>query len=119
MTHFAHPYRPDARGRTAGATEVEHVRQLIEAVIFTAPGERVNRPDFGSGAAQLVFGPASDELAAAARFLVQGALQQHLDHLVDVRDVDVTVHEARVTVQVVYVLRSTGEQHATTVERGL
>jgi len=117
MTHFGHPYRVDARGRTADATEPEHVRQLIESVIFTAPGERVNRPEFGSGAAQLVFGPATEELAAATRFLVQGALQQHLGHLVEVRDVQVAVHEATVTVTVVYVLRSTGEAHEATIER--
>ena len=47
-------------------------------MLFTAPGERVNRPDFGSGLLQLVFAPNSDELAGATQFLVQGALQQWL-----------------------------------------
>ena len=56
----------------------EHVRDLIEQVLFTRPGERVNRPGFGSGLQQLVFAPNSPELAAAVQFLVQGALQQYL-----------------------------------------
>ena len=51
---------------------------MIEQVLFTMPGERVNRPDFGSGVMQLVFAPASDEMATAAEFLVRGNLQQWL-----------------------------------------
>jgi phage baseplate assembly protein W len=54
----------------------DHIRDLIEQVLFTSPGERVNRPDFGSGLMQLVFAPNSDELATATQFMVQGALQQ-------------------------------------------
>ena len=78
-----HPYRFDARGRTAETTTSEHIRDLIEQVLFTAPGERVNRPDFGCGLQRLVFAPNSDELAAASQFLVQGALQQWLGDLIE------------------------------------
>ena len=83
------PYHVDARGRTAPATDDDHVRDLIEQVLFTAPGERVNRPTFGSGLLQLVFAPNSDELATATQFLVQGALQQWLGDLIEVEAVDV------------------------------
>jgi uncharacterized protein len=73
-----YPFRIDSRGRTAQATDADHIRDLIEQVLFTGPGERVNRPSFGSGLLQLVFMPTSDELATATQFLIQGALQQWL-----------------------------------------
>ena len=69
-------------------TSDDHIRDLIEQVLFTAPGERVNRPNFGSGLLQLVFAPNSDELAAATQFLVQGALQQWLGDLIQVEGVE-------------------------------
>ena len=83
------PFHFDSRGRTAETADDDHVRDLIEQVLFTAPGERVNRPDFGSGLLQLVFAPNSAELAAATQFLVQGALQQWLGDLIEVRAVQV------------------------------
>ena len=66
-------------------TRGDHIRDLIEQVLFTSPGERVMRPDFGSGLLALVFEPNSTTLAATTQFLVQGALQQHLSHLIAVQ----------------------------------
>jgi hypothetical protein len=79
---LAYPYGFDAQGRTAQAAGDDHIRDLIEQVLFTAPGERVNRPTFGTGLAQLLFSPTSPELATATQFLVQGALQQWLGDLI-------------------------------------
>ena len=58
-------------------------------MLFTAPGERVNRPTFGSGVLRLVFEPGGAELATATQFLVQSALQQWLADVVEVQAVDV------------------------------
>ena len=69
---IAFPFHIDGRGRVAGADEAAHVRQMIEQVLFTVPGERINRPEFGCGLQQLVFDPNSDELAATTEFLIQG-----------------------------------------------
>ena len=72
------PYQFNTRGRTAEADEDRHIRDLIEQLLFCSPGERVNRPDFGTGLLQLVFAPNSPELAAATQLMIQGALQQWL-----------------------------------------
>ena len=104
------PYHFDSRGRTAEAGEDDHIRDMIEAVLFTSPGERVNRPTFGSGLLQLVFAPNSDELAAATQFLVQGSLQQWLGDLIEVNDVRVENADSRLEVTVVYTVRRTQEQ---------
>ncbi len=55
MTQLDFPYRISATGRSATTGDADHVRDLIEQVLFTAPGERVMRPDFGSGLLALVF----------------------------------------------------------------
>lgn len=104
------PFRVDAGGRTATTSRADHVRDLIEQVLFTSPGERVNRPQFGSGVMQMVFAPGGDELATTAQFLIQGALQQFLGDLVQVQDVAVTSKDSTIEVTVSYTLRETQEQ---------
>src|SRR6266852_792033 len=93
-------YHFDSRGRTADTSDEDHIRDLIEQVLFTAPGERVNRPDFGSGLQRLVFAPNSDELAAATQFLVQGSLQQWLDDLIQVDQVQVESQDSTLRVAI-------------------
>ena len=99
------PFRIDGRGRTVRTGGDEHIRDLIEQVLFTAPGERVNRPTFGTGLRSLLFAPASEELATATQFLVQGALQQWLGELIQVEDVAVEADENVLRVTVQYVVR--------------
>lgn len=103
--HIAFPFRLDGRGRTQATDEEAHVRDLIEQVLFTAPGERVNRPDFGSGLLQLVFAPPDEVLAATAQQLVQSALQQWLGELIQVESVTVAQEDATLRVAVTYTLR--------------
>jgi phage baseplate assembly protein W len=101
--------RFDGRGRTADAEDDRHVRDMIEQVLFTAPGERVNRPTFGSGVLQLVFAPNGDALAAATRMSVQAALQEWLGDVIEVADVVVESDDATLRLEVQYVVRRTGE----------
>jgi phage baseplate assembly protein W len=112
------PFRFDGRGRTAEPGADEHIRDLIEQVLFTAPGERVNRPTFGCGLNRLVFAPNSDELAAATQFLVQSALQQWLGDLIQVAGVSVENEDANLRVTVEYVVRRDGRRELAAFERG-
>jgi phage baseplate assembly protein W len=100
-----YPFHLDRRGRTADTDEDAHIRDLIEQVLFTVPGERVNRPDFGSGLMQLVFAPSNDEVATATEFIVQGALQQWLLDLIQVEAVEVESEDATLRVTVRYTIR--------------
>jgi len=108
--NISYPYGMDARGRTAEADEVKHVRDMLEQLLFTMPGERVNRPDFGCGLMQLVFAPNSEELAAATQYLTQGALQQWLGDLIVIHDVRVESEDAVLRVAVDYALIKTGRR---------
>ncbi|MCX6317012.1 MAG: GPW/gp25 family protein [Bacteroidetes bacterium] len=103
------PYQVDHKGRTAQCDQERHITDLIEQVLFTSPGERVNRPTFGSGLMQLVFQPNSMELAATTQFLVQGALQQWLGDLIEVNTVDVNSEDSSLYVTVEYTIRQTQE----------
>jgi len=97
------PYQFDGRGRTMDPL-ADYVRQMVEQVLFTSPGERVNMPDFGSGLLQLPFAPNSMEMAAATQFAVQGALQKWLSGYVKIQSVTVSAEEAVLTVTVRYSL---------------
>jgi uncharacterized protein len=98
------PYQIDGRGRTEEASASDYVKQLVEQVLFTSPGERVNLPDFGSGLLQLPFAPNSVELAAATQFSVQAALQKWLGGYIRVQSVAATADDATLNVTVVYSL---------------
>jgi phage baseplate assembly protein W len=109
MTQVDFPFHVDGRGRTATTSEDDHIRDLIEQVLFTAPGERVNRPTFGSGLLRLVFAPNGDALAAATQMTVQGNLQQWLGDVIQVTEVQVDDVDAELRVVVRYVVRRTQE----------
>ena len=115
--HIDYPFRLSRRGRTAGTTDDDHVRDLIEQVLFTAPGERVNRPDFGCGLKQLVFMPNSDALAASTQQLVQGALLRWLEDLIVVEAVNVQAIDSSLEVTVNYTRRDTGTRHQDLFQR--
>jgi phage baseplate assembly protein W len=95
------PYQFDGRGRTQDAL-ADYLRQLVEQVLFTSPGERVNLPDFGSGLLQLPFAPNSLEIVAATQFSVQAALQKWLSNDIKVESVVASSNEATLTVTVSY-----------------
>jgi phage baseplate assembly protein W len=116
---IAFPLRYDARGRTAEVALDVHVRDLIEQLIFTSHGERVNRPDFGSGVLQLVFAPNSPELAATVQFTLQAALQLWLGDVIDVSDLSVTADDARLVIDLAYVVKATGQAATARFEHGL
>lgn len=106
-TNVNFPFQFDGRGRTDDPGQ-DYVRQLVEQVLFTSPGERVNLPDFGSGLLQLPFVPNSVEMAAATQFTVQGALQKWLSAYIKVVSVTASSVESTLTVTVTYSPLNTG-----------
>jgi hypothetical protein len=118
MMQLDFPFHFDASGRTAAAGEDGHIRDLIQQVLFTSPGERVNRPSFGCGLLQLVFAPNEDALATTAQMTVQGALQQWLGDLIQLEAVEVQHHDAALSVSVQYTVRRSQRRQVATFERG-
>ncbi|MFI6875332.1 GPW/gp25 family protein [Streptomyces sp. NPDC050400] len=116
-THLDFPFRIDTRGRSADTTDEDHVRDLIEQLLFTVPGERVNRPDFGSGALHLVFAPADQELAGAVEYSLQAALQRWLGDVIQVERVQVESEDSELRITVGYVLLTTGDPGTAVLER--
>jgi phage baseplate assembly protein W len=103
------PFHFDGRGRTAETGEDDHIRDMIEQFIFTSNGERVNRPDFGSGLLQMIFGPNSPELASALQFTMQAGLNRWLGDVIELRSLEVESEGPELRVKVVYVVRRTNE----------
>ena len=111
------PFHFDARGRTAATDDVDHVRDMIEQFLLTSPGERVNRPDFGSGLLQMVFAPNSPELAATLQYTIQAGLQRWLGDVITVESLEVTSDDSVLRVSLQYVLLRTGERRTETFTR--
>jgi phage baseplate assembly protein W len=118
VTDVDFPYSIDGRGLTATTTYEDHVRDLIEQLLLTSPGERVNRPDFGSGLLQLVFAPAGPEVAAALQFAMQAALQRWLGDVIEPRNLEVTSEDSTLSVTLEYALRATGEVRTDVFQAG-
>ena len=112
------PWHYDARGKTATTTYDDHVRDMLELLALTDPGERVNRPGFGCGLRQLVFAPSSPELAAALQFTMQAAVQRELGDVLVIEDLQVIALEGVLRVTIGYVVLATGTRAELVAERG-
>jgi len=113
-----YPFHFDGRGRTAVTDDEDHIRDMIEQFLFTNPGERVNRPDFGAGLLKLIFAPNSPELATAVRFSIQAGLQRWLQDVIEVRNLQVLSEDSSLRVIVIYAVKRTGEQRTETFVKG-
>lgn len=117
MLNIDYPFKFDSRGRTATTGKREHIRDMVEQFLFTSPGERVNRPDFGAGLLRLIFEPNSPEVAAALQYTIKSGLQAWLDDLIEIELLEVSSDESTIQVVLNYTIRATGEQRAETIER--
>lgn len=113
------PFHIDTRGRTAACDDAAHVRDMLEQLLFTNAGERVNRPEFGSGLMQLIFAPNSPELAAALQFTMRAAILQYLGDVLDLLGLDVASEDATLRIDIRYALKRTGEVRTDTFERNV
>lgn len=119
MQNIDFPFRMNESGRTAVTDNENHIRDMIEQLIFTNPGERVNRPDFGSGLLQMVFEPNSSELAATLQVTLQAALQQWLGDLIEVQNLEVTSVDSTLRVVIEYIITRTGDSRIDSFERSV
>ena len=106
---ISYPFHFDGRGRTAVTNDGRHIRDMIEQLLFTAPGERVNRPTCGCDIPRLIFSPNSDAQAAATQVLIQSSLQRWMGDVIEVEAVDVEIDDSKLSVQIQYTIRRTQE----------
>jgi hypothetical protein len=115
--NIAFPFGIDTQGHVQGVDYDEHITQLIEQLLFTEPGERVNRPDLGCGLMQLAIMPNSGEVALVTQALVQNALQQWLANLISVEAVQVDSDGETLRILVQYVVRQTQQRQTALLQR--
>jgi phage baseplate assembly protein W len=111
-----YPFRIGGEGGAALTDDAEHVRDLIEQVLLTNPGERVNLPDFGCGLRNLVFAGKSDILLATTKFLITQNLNRWLGDTLSVEEVKVGGDDATLLIEIVYTLRHTRERQRLSVQ---
>ena len=96
------PFQLDPGKDVAKSGSEDHIRQLIEELLFVSPGERVNRPDFGCPLIERVFASETDEVSATTQALVQTSLQKWLGRLITVLGVTVQYQGDQMIVTVSY-----------------
>ena len=104
------PYSFDSTGHTAQTDLPGHIEDMIEEILLTSPGERVNRPTFGCGIMQLIFAGNSDSLAAAQQQVIQSSLLQWLSDLIQVYSVYVTAEDSTLEIDITYTIIQTQQQ---------
>jgi Bacteriophage baseplate protein W len=107
----------DRLGRLAQENDhEEYIKQLIRQVLFTAQGERINRPDFGAGVKRLVFVPNSPATASLAQTLIFQALTTWLGALIRTDDVQAEAAGERLNITIVYTILARQERRFLNVE---
>jgi uncharacterized protein len=112
-----YPFSVAGNGRTALTTEAEHIRDLVEQVLFTMPGERVNRPTFGSDVSRMVFVPNSEVATPAIQLAIQSALLQWLGDRIVVDAVQVSSVDSTLSVTVRYLVRQSQQTEVVELSR--
>jgi phage baseplate assembly protein W len=98
-------------GKLAEETDYDrHVEQMIKQVLFTNPGERINRPDFGCGIRRMVFAPNSDVSANLSQVLINQSLERWMGTVIELNDVQVNNIEERLEIKIVYLVRATQQR---------
>ncbi len=120
-TYLGFPFSIGTNGARTSQREA-HVREQIEQVLFTNPGERIFRPGFGAGIRSLIFEPNASPLWEITRKRLTASLAEALQGEVDTRtlEVDVTGEDEKLLITVSYVLAALGitERHEFTMGSG-
>lgn len=102
ITTFEFPFNVNRAGWITSGEDDDAVRGMIIQVLFTAPGERVNMPEFGCGLFDLVFEPNNSILAAAMQFRVGQALERWMGDNIKVDGVNVRSVNETITIEIAY-----------------
>lgn len=118
MLNLRFPLQFDTLGHTAHSPNYDsHIRDMIELVLFTNPGERVNRPDFGCGVLRNIFAGNGDQLAVALQATMAASLNRWLGDVVQVQNLEVNAVDSTLNVILSYQVNATGEIRTDSFER--
>ena len=111
------PFELDNRGYINSPDHETHIRQLMELVLFTSPGERVNRPDFGCGLLELLFADAADPESVVSAYEIEGQLSRWLGEYVDIESLDLVPIDSMLQIRITYRLKQDDQLRVAVFER--
>lgn len=116
--HLSFPFRIAYNGRSAQVPSLEaHVRDELIQLILTNPGERAFLPEFGGGVRRLVFENASETIAGVTKARITQAISRWLGHRVTLEDLQVTIDNSTLEVQIQYRISGTKDSRIMKFQR--
>lgn len=105
-----YPFHAGNKGRIATADADKHLRDGIEQILFTNPGERVNLPEFGCGLRNFIFEGNNEIIAATLQFTVIQNLERWMGDFIIVNKVTVKNMEETLHIEVIFTKKETQER---------
>jgi phage baseplate assembly protein W len=116
--HLSFPFRLSRQGRTAQiSTLEEHIRDELIQLILTNPGERLFLTEFGGGVRRLIFENASETSASMTKAMLTQAISRWLGHRITMEDLQVTVENETLAVDLKYRIAGTTDTRIMRFER--
>ncbi len=106
------PLGVDGRGGLALVRGENDIEEAIVAILCTAQGERVMRPEFGSSIHEFVFAPNNATTAGLIAYQVEQALARW-EPRIEVTEVDVQpdpLETSRVLINIQYLVKATNDE---------
>jgi len=116
--HLSFPFHVGNDGRTAQVSSLEaHVRDELIQLILTNPGERPFLPEFGGGVRRLVFENSDETTAGVVKSVITQAISRWLGHRITLEDLQVTVENETIEVEIKYRIAGTEDTRVMRFER--
>lgn len=107
--HLDFPFRFDGVGSTAQTKWTDHKRDMLFQFLLTFPGERVNRPDFGTPLSRSCFEGNSFQLSDVVQFVARAGVERWLGEVIEVIELRAEPHDAELRVELKYRVRGEAE----------
>jgi len=120
---LAFPFAATPLGQSAASPygSAPHVRDCLELLILTGPGERVMRPAFGSQVREMLFAAGNGPAAVALEAALQATVTQELGHLLGLLELRVGFDDdmAALLIELTYAVKATGQTDNVSLRAGV
>jgi phage baseplate assembly protein W len=118
--HLSYPFRIGPNGRPVQVTSIEeHIRDELEQLLLTSPGERLFLPEFGVGLQKLSFGNLNESNLALAKTVFTEKLAKWLGNRIIPDELELEVVNDKINLKLRYRIRETNDSRVLFLQKGV